>query len=161
MVAKVAGPAPLLSKNITANESRLGRYRFPTESKVIPAAAGERTGRQNLGHGSGGIKDEDHGVVGAEKDLSFDKGLRGTAKNGRDGGGGTAKRHGGTRSDAAGAAEGAEPSGENGIIRSGRVAVSVTGVFAGKLNEQVGGQLIPAGALVTVPVPLPGFGLST
>ena len=41
------------------------------------------------------------------------------------------------------------------------VAVSVTGVFAGKLNEQVGGQLIPAGTLVTVPVPLPGFGLST
>ena len=41
------------------------------------------------------------------------------------------------------------------------VAVSVTGVFAGKLNEHVGGQLMPAGALVTVPVPLPGLGLST
>jgi hypothetical protein len=35
------------------------------------------------------------------------------------------------------------------------VSVSVTWVFAGKLEEQMGPQLIPAGVLVTVPVPAP------
>ena len=34
-------------------------------------------------------------------------------------------------------------------------AVKVTGVLGEKLAEQVGGQLIPTGLLVTVPVPGP------
>src|SRR5215471_19694280 len=36
-------------------------------------------------------------------------------------------------------------------------AVSVTTVLAGNANAQVPGQVIPAGALVTVPVPVPTF----
>jgi|HubBroStandDraft_6_1064221.scaffolds.fasta_scaffold15514_3 hypothetical protein len=35
------------------------------------------------------------------------------------------------------------------------LAVKVTGVLGEKLAEQVGGQLIPVGLLVTVPVPGP------
>ena len=35
------------------------------------------------------------------------------------------------------------------------VSLSVTGVFCGKFAEHVVGQLIPAGVLVTVPVPAP------
>ena|SRR5271156_6255666 len=41
------------------------------------------------------------------------------------------------------------------MIEAGAVAET------GKLKEQVGGQLIPAGVLTTVPVPFPGFGLVT
>ncbi len=37
------------------------------------------------------------------------------------------------------------------------VALSVTCVFCGKLAEHVAGQLIPAGLLVTVPVPVPAM----
>jgi ABC-type transport system involved in cytochrome c biogenesis permease subunit len=37
------------------------------------------------------------------------------------------------------------------------VSLSVTCVFGGKLAEQVVGQLIPAGLLVTVPVPAPAM----
>jgi hypothetical protein len=43
------------------------------------------------------------------------------------------------------------------LLLAAGVSLSVTWVFCGKLAEQVVGQLIPAGVLVTVPVPAPAM----
>ena len=43
------------------------------------------------------------------------------------------------------------------ILLAPGVALSVTWLFCVKLAEQVVGQLIPAGVLVTVPVPVPAM----
>jgi hypothetical protein len=43
------------------------------------------------------------------------------------------------------------------VLLAAGVSLSVTWVFCGKLAEQVVGQLIPAGVLVTVPAPAPAM----